>query len=591
MRFISLIILATIVVALPLSSHSSRPKIANATSVDAGSVTIVGQSAGPTPFIAMLQMIATPPSTLQSIRFQVTPRPGSVTRAVSATYFSDYLQGRGYLNLQTGAITLPVFGLYANYLNTVSLTYCFSDGTSQSGSVQITTGLFTDQCGNGTPTRIQARTNATTLSYDYMLVKSNCGASSPVIVDTDGALRWAGTSGSSTNASIFFNNGIYVASTPSGTQQDTALTRMELDGTFAQLKDYASIGMTRVGHHNIDPGKVGMLLECDTASQIESVILEVDASGNVLKRWDLADIISAAMTAGGDDPSQFVKPAPNDWFHNNAVTYHAADNTLVVSSRENFVIAIDYDSNAIKWILGDPTKQWYLFPSLRQYALTLVNGSLPPLGQHAISYTQDGGLLLFDDGKGSLEHTPAGADRTYSAPRKYQIDTQSKIATEVWNYPNGQAIYSPFCSSVYEDAALNYLIDYAYIQAAGGSGFTEGLVALDSSGAKIFDYRYPTNGCQTAWNSIPIHLENVLFTGNTTSVLRITSIVRNGANYLLSFPALAGKTYRLEYKAALSDPTWKKITDYSAGCSGVAQLTDTTAGGRLQRLYRVRLLP
>ena len=34
------------------------------------------------------------------------------------------------------------------------------------------------------------------------------------------------------------------------------------------------------------------------------LIIEVDASsGNVLKQWNLGDIISAAMVAGGDDPS------------------------------------------------------------------------------------------------------------------------------------------------------------------------------------------------------------------------------------------------------------------------------------------------
>jgi Arylsulfotransferase (ASST). len=30
---------------------------------------------------------------------------------------------------------------------------------------------------------------------------------------------------------------------------------------------------------------------------------------------------------------------------------------VIVSSRENFVIAIDYETGAIKWILGDPTKK------------------------------------------------------------------------------------------------------------------------------------------------------------------------------------------------------------------------------------------
>jgi hypothetical protein len=91
----------------------------------------------------------------------------------------------------------------------------------------------------------------------------------------------------------------------------------------------------------------------------------------------LADIISAAMIAGGDDPSLFVYPAPTDWFHNNATAYRSSDNSLIVSSRENFVIAIDYDSGNIKWILCDPTKHWYEFQSLRQFSLTLAAGTLP----------------------------------------------------------------------------------------------------------------------------------------------------------------------------------------------------------------------
>ena len=151
-------------------------------------------------------------------------------------------------------------------------------------------------------------------------------------------------------------------------------------------------------HHNIDPGKTGILLEADTTSFYESVIMEVDFSGNVLKTWNLANIISAAMRAGGDDPSQFVYPTPTDWFHNNAATYNRADDSLIVSSRENFVICIDYETRAIKWILGDPTKKWYQFPSLRRFALTLAPGSLPPIGQHAVSITHDQDLLLLDNG-------------------------------------------------------------------------------------------------------------------------------------------------------------------------------------------------
>jgi hypothetical protein len=283
---------------------------------------------------------------------------------------------------------------------------------------------------------------------------------------------------------------------------------MELDGSFAVIGDYVNVGVSDF-HHNIDYGKHGVILDANGASQVESLNIEVDGDGNFLKAWDLAAIIAAAMTAGGDDPSQFIQPAPTDWFHNNAVAYRSSDDSLIVSSRESFVICLDYETGAIKWILGDPTKKWYQFPSLRKYALSLGASTLPPIGQHAVSFTQDDNLLLFDDGKSSSFQNPRGADRTYSAPRKYHIDSRQGVATETWNYEAGQTLYSGFCSSVYEDSALNYLIDYAQIME---------IIGLNASGSKIFDYRYPNVGCSTAWNSIPVHLEGLLFgTGATAS--------------------------------------------------------------------------
>jgi hypothetical protein len=122
------------------------------------------------------------------------------------------------------------------------------------------------------------------------------------------------------------------------------------------VADYSGVGVTGF-HHNIDPGREGMILDVDTVEQTESVNLEVDAAGNVLRTWNLADIISATMIAGGDDPRQFVHPASIDWFHNNACAYRRSDNSLIVSSRENFVIAIDYDSRSINgfWAIRQST--------------------------------------------------------------------------------------------------------------------------------------------------------------------------------------------------------------------------------------------
>ena len=129
------------------------------------------------------------------------------------------------------------------------------------------------------------------------------------------------------------------------------LYRVDLDGTITPLADYSSLGVINF-HHQIHPGRTGMILDADTDAYAESLNIEVDPLGTVIKTWNMADIISATMVAGGDDPSAFVFPTPADWFHNNSVAYRLSDNSLIISSREDFVITLNYDSDAVEWILG-----------------------------------------------------------------------------------------------------------------------------------------------------------------------------------------------------------------------------------------------
>ena len=69
-----------------------------------------------------------------------------------------------------------------------------------------------------------------------------------------------------------------------------------------------------------------------------------------------------------------------------------------------------------------------------------------------------------------------GAARNYSSPRKYQLNLNTKVATEVWNYEQNQSVYSPICSCVYEDAPLNYLIDFSSIGFGTPNGSAESWV-------------------------------------------------------------------------------------------------------------------
>ncbi len=472
--------------------------LGHASQADETTIMLTGQNAGPSPFIKKLSLTVSDLAALDRIQFAITPRQGSVTRPLSATYTRSYLASRGYVNSQNRQITVPVFGLYAGYTNKVVLTYFFNDGSSRQTSTLMPTQPYDDPCGYNSHAVLQPRTASKDLSYDFILVVSSCSTNSPTVIDTDGAIRWVGTAGVRHYVATFYDNAVYLA--------NLGLLRIELDGTVTRVSDLQNLDAVGL-HHSIDPGKHGMMLDVDTQTWVESVNVEIDAKGNVLKRWVLGDIIRQAMIAGGDDPTPFVRTASGrydfnayeDWFHNNSTTYRRADDSLIISSRENFVICLDYETSAIKWILGDPTKQWYQYPSLRKFALQVGPETDVPIGQHSVSITKDNHLLLFDNGQRSQHHVPLGASRGYSVARKYALDLQSKTATEVWNYTNSQSVFAPFRSSVYEDAALNYLVHYDVGQ--------QRILGISASGEKVFDYRFPGAG----FRSLPVHWENLTF--------------------------------------------------------------------------------
>jgi hypothetical protein len=111
------------------------------------------------------------------------------------------------------------------------------------------------------------------------------------------------------------------------------------------------------------------------------------------------------------------------------------------------------------------------------------------------------------------------------------------VATEVWNYEQNRSVFSPICSSVYEDAPLNFLIDYAFADSSfqTGQGHAK-ILGLDAAGNRIFHYQYDTMFCNTAYNSRPIHLENTKFPAVGPRVMNLSTrgSVSSGDNVLIN---------------------------------------------------------
>ncbi|WP_172843873.1 aryl-sulfate sulfotransferase [Variovorax sp. HW608] len=470
-------------------------------------LTVSAVRAGVSPFIAFVDLHFSGGEVPTTVHYRIEAKPGTVSRPVDVSYAIASLQRRGYAAAGSSTITVPVFGLYSNYANQVDVDVQSAGEPTQELRIEVDTAAYTDPNGiYDRPVALKARAVGDALSFDYFYMKSALG--SPVVVDTDGQIRWVVPTAMPSFSSLFVGNRFVI-----GDNTPLQVRRLELDGTAS----VAPLGATDINdfHHNVDPGKVGLLAEVDATLNgvlnIESTLVEIDPnSGSVLARWDLGDILSRYMQSQGDDPASFVRPGA-DWFHMNAATYDPSDDSLIVSSRENFIAKIDYASGSLIWILGDPAKYWHTFPSLAARSLTLAAGGLYPIGQHAVSITHDGLVQVFDDGLGSVNQ-PAGAapgeSRNYSAVSAYSIDAGQQAATEVRRFDDNKSIYSSVCSSAYEaPAGASVLVSYA----VADNGTHARLIGLDGSQAVAFDFEYPTSGCNTSWNARPIPFESMHF--------------------------------------------------------------------------------
>lgn len=468
-------------------------------------ITIVAHAPGSTPFIRTLTIGMEHFGDLTKVSYTIVPKPGTQSKPVAVTMERAWLERRQAYAGADKRLVLPVFGLYANYRNTVSVDLTFSDGSHHDEQVAMDTPAYSGaDAYYATPTVRTARTGAALPGLDFIEIHNEVGT--PLVLDSDGNLRWTGTGLTNSMSSLFSANGFFV-----GSQTTPTLYRLELDGA---LSTTALATATFINfHHDLAIGKTGLLAEMDAiengVANEEATLAELSATGQVLKQWNMAQIFRDTMLAQGDDPSSFVRDGA-DWFHMNSAIYSSADDSLIVSSREQFVVKLDYATGRIKWLFGDPTKDWYVnHPSLRALALQLTAGN-PPIGQHSLSLDAKGNLLLFNNGFASLnqpEGAPAGATIPYSAPVKYAIDEQARTAKAIWTYEHGRDLVSTICSSVMEAESNAYLVAYSSVELRARAR----LLALDPAGVVAFDYEYPSAACSTIFLAKPFPFAALTF--------------------------------------------------------------------------------
>lgn len=319
--------------------------------------------------------------------------------------------------------SIPVYGLYADFHNNVTLSILDNQGTERAirtvhirpeplgridcGPMTVTTDLYED-----------------TLGLKFFLIQNT-------IYDSRGDIRWFSRY---TGFKFFLLHDNLIAiqlyndkGVPAPKVQDIRV--MNLLGREVALYDVPN----RNHHEIIEKTPGGNLLVATnsepyhtTADDTEDAIVEIDRhTGEVARFWDLREIF---------DPTRprIWTEMPNDWCHLNSIQYDSTDNTLLISSKlQYFISKIDYESGAIRWIFGNH-ENWK--EPWQEYLLDPLNfdTSVHPdqdwtYAQHMARLTGDGNVIVYDNGR-------KRPDVDFTRIHEFRVDSLNGTVETIWTH-------------------------------------------------------------------------------------------------------------------------------------------------------------
>ena len=364
---------------------------------------------------------------------------------------------------------LPVYGLYPDTENTVTITYT-EDGEEKEKELKIKTEALPEDFI--LPTSVEA--DKENLSNDlYFFTPSSKGYT--CAYDVNGDVRWYLSSNALwDNARL--ENGHLLISTErliNSPYYMTGLYEIDLLG-----KIYQEYSLPGGYHHDYDELPNGNLLVAsddfnNPSGTVEDYIVELDrTTGNIVKTFDLKDVLP--MEEGKSE--NWIN---YDWFHNNSVWYDEATNSITLSGRhQDAVINIDYESGQLNWIIGDSTN-WS--EEYQKYFFTPVGDDFEwQWSQHAAMITPEGYVFILDNGnnKSKVKEEYVSAEDSYTRGVMYKIDTDEMTIEQVWEYgkERGSEFYSPYISDV------DYIEKDHYIVHSGGIVYKDGKVQNQPAG-------------------------------------------------------------------------------------------------------------
>lgn len=143
------------------------------------------------------------------------------------------------------------------------------------------------------------------------------------------------------------------------------------------------------------------------------VIQELDENKQLVWEWNS----KGKFNSEDIDPVYLTDDHKLDLPHFNAIDVDASGNLLLTARFTNEVVYLNRSTGEIEWRFGGNRSDF-----------TLVNDSIPFLGQHAAHFLGNGNILLYDNG-----YTYGGNVHNARAI-EYKLDLQAKTATHVWSW-------------------------------------------------------------------------------------------------------------------------------------------------------------
>lgn len=194
-----------------------------------------------------------------------------------------------------------------------------------------------------------------------------------------------------------------------------------------------------------------------TANVLGDVIVEMTPEGKILNEWKLHDILDPYRIGYSSLGTGFWRghygeildgPA-YDWTHANAIIYEEKDHSFIISiPYQDAVIKISMDTGELVWILGNHDN----------WKEPWSDKLLKPVGDlewsykhHAISHTENGTYLLFDNGVARSSPFDEKMDlvKSYSRAVEYSVNEETMEVSQLWVYgPEDEQFYARYLGDV-----------------------------------------------------------------------------------------------------------------------------------------------